>query len=783
MAQLLISECGYRIIPVGADKFPARSALPNGQWRHGGHDFLTKDATQRQIEAWAENDSVRGYAVLAQPHTGHLILDVEAAGMSIPEIADLMAEIPASCQIETPSGGRHAYFTLNSKEYPVSMRPALAHAHVGDEDAVGVKVLSLLAEVRRSNQYAVIVGPGRSDLTPDHKPLYTTMEQLDAWLDVIRGFDEAPPRRARPDRRDDRFRQPGKSPTSDLITDALINGELSPTALLPDGWSVVGMRFGDGATVIRRPGSTSKDSGNVLDGVFVIHSSSVAWADPGEPMSASRTLADSRFDGDFRVAMEWVEERARKLREDGVLEQGWPEQLLSDIYDSRRQPDNLTAAGSVALRSLWGMSERLKRLHDYSFEVGCDPSLTLASALAYCVGILPTRVRIPAFRGASPGSVNQIFFIVGNSSEGKTISRTTALAFLGIEDGDLVHTKSLETTAGAETAYLNPDPSILVNGQRPVRDDPNIVWFINEAESLLLKREHGTEHSSILTTTRTMWDGAAIESALKNAPRSLKAHSYRFAMLSTLLPAQAGNLLSSNEVSNGSMWRWIFLPSVGGDWPEIESDGPLDSWGIDEFGGHSNAERLRNPAYIAQPSEGIIEYPEWVAGWVNSSARIESKREKRPHGVYLRIKLAAAVAAFHGHCLRVTEEDFEIAEAIYRISETTREGLIKRARKDERARRVASAQMKVEDSIVAADYGEEQYVNRMLMKAHRAHDLGEEITSRWYHSNANENKRFNISRKEARGLWPEFCAHAVMKGWERWSKVNEHGSATEGVRP
>ena len=320
-AALVLVGQGLRIAPVGNAKRPV------GKWGQLLDDSLPDAA---QIDEWVNDNRVHGWAVLCgHRDDGVACLDIEAAGMGVPEVAGATLRAPTYCQYVSASGGVHVWVKVTGE--PLVTEP-LASLDTGDADPE--KRWTLLAEVRgvskpgshRRGAYAVVVGPGRPPLRQDFRPGLLTRDESDEVVLPIRQANQKV-RVEKPPKPVSASTSTGVG-TAYRIGQAVADGTLSALEVLPDGWEVVGH---DGRReMIRRPGATSPTSGNVLDGVFVIHSTAVDWADAGEPMSAAAVLAHARHGGNWHAAMRAVEDAAAG---DPSPYSSWPAPVLQGVAD------------------------------------------------------------------------------------------------------------------------------------------------------------------------------------------------------------------------------------------------------------------------------------------------------------------------------------------------------------------------------------------------------------------------------------------------------------------
>ena len=117
----------------------------------------------------------------------------------------------------------------------------------------------------------------------------------------------------------------------------MASGALSPLAVLPDGWTIAGQSHGRALTV-KRPDATSDTSGNVLNGVFVVHSSAGALsgrsrAQACQPLTRSPW---ARHGGDFARRDAVGGDAATAMTEDGTAPpQHWSAEVLAAVAQAR----------------------------------------------------------------------------------------------------------------------------------------------------------------------------------------------------------------------------------------------------------------------------------------------------------------------------------------------------------------------------------------------------------------------------------------------------------------
>ncbi len=299
---LELATDGLHVIGTKLDKLPVGAT-----WK----EFQTVAPSTADLYAMAEDPRCVGFAVLCGAGRPVLCLDVEKAGVDDSRLRELLDLLPTSCRVSTPSGGEHAWFEVTEGDVPSGTKLAY---HLNGAGSV------LLAETRGVGQYAVILGPGR-ELPDDFEPKQVTRTQLDKVLAVIAAMSElepTPPKRERAPLLEPYWR--GDSPTADALADLLMDDAITWANVLDRGWTMVGYDH-DGRSHWLRPDygqpPTSADSGNgaerMRDGpkpTFIVHSSSVPWANTGVGYTPAQALAAARSGGDMAAALRGVDEAA-----------------------------------------------------------------------------------------------------------------------------------------------------------------------------------------------------------------------------------------------------------------------------------------------------------------------------------------------------------------------------------------------------------------------------------------------------------------------------------------
>ena len=342
----ILHALGLHLYPVGKDK------LPIGKWVHGAVNYVLTQASLAEGDSWSVSSAVTGWAVLCGNTSLRVFcLDVEAAGMAVPEIADVVKLFPDYCKRQSQNGGMHVYLRLTEGE-PERTR-TLAYRN----GTLLVELRGVSAkETGNAGAYAVITGPGRGPLASDFRPHEFSTENTAVILGRLASVDDGTrPKRERPVRtpKASKVAAAGRETgTGDVICRAVADGSLSWTDVLDPGWTITA-NWGGRLSLLRpaygKP-SSSTESGNVQDQVLVIHSESVPWAKTGTGYNAAQAFEWAHYHGDHAAAMTAVERAA--TGEGCVHTSTWPQSVL----------DAVRAAKEASLADWKGAESRKSRV-------------------------------------------------------------------------------------------------------------------------------------------------------------------------------------------------------------------------------------------------------------------------------------------------------------------------------------------------------------------------------------------------------------------------------------
>lgn len=754
------------------------------RWSKGTVNYVETQATLDDCERWVNDSRTYGWANLCGNRTRKVFtLDAEREGMDEPAILVALHSLPATCQRPSVNGGQHAVIEITEGE-PM---PTQVLARVN-----GV----LLAEVRgvghadSAGAYAVITGPGRGDLPADFAPARMTRAEADALLDPIRALHVPTEReqatqanRSKPTSRSGRG-----GGTGELIANAVLDGSLSWTQVLDDGWTIVDRLSTPSRVSLLRPRgaqeSKADESANAVGAVLNVWSTSVDWACAGEAFNPPQALAASRFGGNYADAMRAVEEAASAfVTGDGTMPhwvRDWPTDLLVRIDEQRRAErdqweeregrklreflaPHMESAGKNATDTdetedqaastdqpetvedaIFGATPILEYVRQLARAQMVSPYALLGSVLALVLADTPPFLRIPAYIG-TPASLNSYFAIVGPSGSGKTVGIDVAAEALPRVE---VTTRTPSSGEGIITLFVD------VERGEQVQHTTNVLSVVDEIGTLGAQQDRsGSTFASIL---RSAWSGSTLStnSADRTRRRHLNSHAYRFVMLMGVQPSTAHYLL--DDQGAGTPQRIIWLPATDRKAPDVDVPRPAVN----------PLERWRRPSMGTE-----VTFPDCVPELVRKTRRDALRGavgELDGHALLAREKLAAGLALLHSSTT-VDETLWKVSGLIMRVSERTRQSLID-YRADEARKRLASQGR--------AD------AEREAAKASHAVERAVLVVARYVHRNHGGLTRRQV--KDACGRWKplanEAIAEAVSRGLVREEQVDHANGQQSGTR-
>lgn len=345
----------------------------------------------------------------------------------------------------------------------------------------------------------------------------------------------------------------------------------------------------------------------------------------------------------------------------------WSDTDLDNPDDREPDPDH---------GELWGARPELAHVRDYARARRVSPLATLGVALARVVAQTPPEVVLPPLVG-DQASLNLFIALVGRSGQGKGGAEAAGMAALDIADP--ISPSGVGSGEGIPHLYVSivkewvetenpkdPDKPKRRQESRVKQHSTSALLSIPEVDTIgaLVSRQGST----LAPELRKAWMGEALGFQYATLEKRLpvERHRYRMALIVGVQPARAGVLL--DDVDGGTAQRYIWLPVVDPNAPDVEPPLPAGTW------------PWMVPDLNRIPRrQGRIELPVCDdARETIDASRVRALRgEIDPldgHSLLTRLKVSAALALLAGHA-GVRSSDWKLGELLMRISDATREGI------------------------------------------------------------------------------------------------------------
>jgi hypothetical protein len=315
----------------------------------------------------------------------------------------------------------------------------------------------------------------------------------------------------------------------------------------------------------------------------------------------------------------------------------------------------------------WSATEQLEIIHASARARLVGPWALLGACFTRINVMVPYFVTIPPLTGGR-ASLNLFVGLVGPSGAGK--GGATAAATDTIDTG--------ATWKGGEFGQLmvnlGSGEGIIHAFRKRTKDDDEwnthaVVFNVQEID--LLTATATRSGATILPVLRSMWSGEQLGFQNADPTRRIQVppHQYRASLLVGIQPLRAGSLL--DDADGGTPQRFLFVPT---DDPGAPDQPPIKPEKI----------KWRKPLFdsLRDPFTGTydITLPEAVESLVRDQRlemlrnQAEGSKNASGHDTLARIKYAAHFALLAGRTT-VTDDDWDLAGTLHKISVHTRENI------------------------------------------------------------------------------------------------------------
>lgn len=339
----------------------------------------------------------------------------------------------------------------------------------------------------------------------------------------------------------------------------------------------------------------------------------------------------------------------------------------------------LTKTGKRALElyspdhNFWDRRKKLRHIREYAYVSGANPWSTLALVLLNILHQVPPRVLMPGVNGTNVGirSLNMYVILIGRSGTGKKIA--TDAARDAVDVGIMHPRMGIGSGEGIAKAFRRPaskgdDGKAVVNGQ--FIKTTKVIFDVSEVSTwnALAGRQGATLTPELLKGFAGEQLGFSNADDTKTNP--VPADSYRMGLAIGAQPLMCRQLLANAD--SGLPQRFLWMPAKGTrkfDFNEQPAAPSPIVWEGPEF-----------------DSSGLwftIEFTRSVAEKVFYERRgyEDNGNPLDSHAIVVKMRVAIALALLEGRVI-VNDEDWQLATLVMRVSERTRDAVMRALAKD-----------------------------------------------------------------------------------------------------
>jgi hypothetical protein len=347
--------------------------------------------------------------------------------------------------------------------------------------------------------------------------------------------------------------------------------------------------------------------------------------------------------------------------------------------DQAQRPGQLPA-------EFWKARPVFEHIRQAAHSQACSGDVLFYSALARMSGMLSHHIRARTGIGG-PASLNIFAAVVGPAGAGKSTGSSLARELMACADDDFRDGLPIGTGEGMAEAFMGtadePTGEIIQRGKRAgdfetkrVRKQVrhNAYFYVDEGQTL---SQLGDRSGAVLNETlrrAAVGETLGQTNASEERTRYIPAGSYSLGLLVGFQPSTAVPVLADAGTGTPQrfLWGWADDPSIP-DLP-LAWPGPIES----------------HPGNWRPTGRVDIDFPDTVksALWRERVQRARGEIEVPlldGHAGLIKVKLAALFALLDGRRTRATDEDWELAELVWKASCETRDALVLRAQRERAA--------------------------------------------------------------------------------------------------
>lgn len=396
----------------------------------------------------------------------------------------------------------------------------------------------------------------------------------------------------------------------------------------------------------------------------------------------------------------------------------WAFPLAKQAAEENDLAVTLSQAQRILEDDFWSQSEVLRSCRSFARSRSVSPRAMLGAAIALASAWLPPHLVLPPLVGSVAG-LNFYVAIAASSGGGKSTAIAAAKDWLNVQfhqdmnpQTDEPEEVTVATGQGLIQAYVTTIPakakSHTVGKPNYIQYKRSVYFVIDEITTLAASTS--SEGSMLKEFLKTMWTGSGISMVAAEVTRSrkLKSHTFRASIIANVQPSTAHVILDGHGDGFPQRWMWVEAydenPLSDDELDECELNPPEPlSWipprapyplNLD-IPDDDSTSLLRPSARIAKDDEEfeVLEVTQSIKAKVRQAARggrrigetdVSMDEVLDGHSVLLQEKLAAILAALHGH-IGINDRFERMAEWLTYESDETRRAIM-RERTEESAK-------------------------------------------------------------------------------------------------
>lgn len=394
--------------------------------------------------------------------------------------------------------------------------------------------------------------------------------------------------------------------------------------------------------------------------------------------------------------------------------------------DNAEGPDDELPT-QAEMEAFWSARDSLKHIYTASIARQMDPRGVLAAVLVRVVCSIPPRVTLPGFT-ASRASLNLHAALVGPSSGGK--SSSVSVAKLAVTVSPEPEVTSLGSAEGIAKQYAYWDKT----SKAMVTHTDTLLFNDTEVESVeALSKRQG---SSVMSQWRKTFTGEQLGFGYGAFEHRIlvRPHTYRFGQVLGIQTGLAGWLFDQFQMAAGTPQRILWAPVIYPQMPRPEDlpEAPDEPITLPEWPkpGHDDGTKLKwDVKDVSQePKESLLKQHE-LGVPTSVEMTIREARHKTHmgmadplagHSTLTRLKVAGGLMWLDGRTDKITDEDWELAGVVMRVSTATRVDVQKTLAANRSMANRQRAHVEAERDEVKEDYKRDKNVARVAEGIRRA---------------------------------------------------------------